>query len=313
MTDYVINADSFGSYYQYVGGNSTDDTVTINIGPNFSGSVTVDSLGTDGELETVVVNLPDGWTAVLTDSTASGNEGPDYTDKSYLIYNDQGQEIGTMSIRSNYVSGVPCFTVGTKIDTPDGPRAIETLMPGDLVLTRDNGAQPVRWRGERQLTHSDLIAAPELCPIRIAANALGPGIPAIDLTVSPQHRILLRSRIVERMFDVPEVLVAAKQLGDVHGVETLSPPDGVTYVHLLFDRHEVITANGAETESLFTGPEALKAIPPHARQELFMLFPELITGTSDLTPARSIPPGRRARKLIERSIRNIKPLTTALG
>ena len=35
---------------------------------------------------------------------------------------------------------------------------------------------------------------------------------AADLTVSPQHRVLVRSRTAQKVFGTDEVLVAAKQL-----------------------------------------------------------------------------------------------------
>ena len=199
---------------------------------------------------------------------------------------------------------VMCFAAGTLIATADGPRPIEELKIGDLVETRDNGLQPIRWTGARHLSAAELEANPKLRPIRIRKGALGRGLPAADLVVSPQHRVLVRSRIAQRMFGADEVLVAAKQLCQIDGIEVAEDMASVAYHHIMFDRHEVVISNGAETESLFTGPEALRAVGPAAREEIFTLFPELATG--DYTPeaARLLPSGRLGRKLAVRHLQN---------
>jgi len=188
-----------------------------------------------------------------------------------------------------------CFTVGTIIDTVSGPKLVENLAPGDLIRTKDHGYQPLRWMGTKTLSALDLLLNPQLRPIRISAGALGHKIPATDLTVSPQHRILLRSDIISSTLGHGEVLVPAKKLLDIPGVGIDSNVSEVTYVHLLLDRHEVIFANGTETESLFTGPEALKAIPEASRQEVKELFPELVMPDYVVHPARPLPKGRQLK------------------
>ncbi|MDM7256078.1 MAG: Hint domain-containing protein [Paracoccus sp. (in: a-proteobacteria)] len=197
----------------------------------------------------------------------------------------------------------PCFAAGKLILTPQGEVPAEALARGDLVMTADAGAQPIRWIAARELDAAALAANPHLRPVRIRAGALGAGVPARDLVVSPQHRVLLRSGIARRMFGASEVLVAAKQLLALDGVELASDLDSVTYVHFLFDRHQIVQSEGAWTESLYTGPEALRAIGPDARAEIETLFPEAITAA----PAREVIPGRMARKLAERHAQNHKP------
>lgn len=201
---------------------------------------------------------------------------------------------------------MPCFARGTTILTAKGLRPIEELSKGDLVLTRDNGFQPIRWIGSNPLAPAELAACPRLRPIRIHAGALGKALPSRELLVSPQHRILVRSKIAQRMFGTEEVLVAAKQLLEIDGIEIAEDVAEVEYFHLLFDRHEIILSNGAETESLYTGEQALKAIGVAAREEIFALFPELRDGTSTVTrtPARLLLQGRPGRKLALRHIKN---------
>ena len=204
-------------------------------------------------------------------------------------------------------TGVVCFGSDTWIETADGPVVAGALKVGDMVKTRDAGVQPVRWIGRRTIDAAALRDRPALTPIRIRSGALGSGLPTSDLIVSPQHRVLLRSKIAERMFGTPEVLVAAKQLLVVDGIELAADLHEVTYVHFLCDTHQIVYSNGAETESLYTGAEALKTIPEGARAEIFALFPELTEG---VVPAavRYLVPGRMGRKLALRHTQNSKAL-----
>lgn len=204
-----------------------------------------------------------------------------------------------------------CFTRGTMLDTPDGPRAIEDLAMGDLVITRDNGPQPVRWIGSRRITARQLDQWDNLRPIVIRAGALGDNVPATDLVVSPQHRILVRSKIAQKMFGTMEVLVAAKQLLQIDGVDVHETgDDGIEYFHMLFERHEVVYANGAEAESLFTGPEALKTVGAAALEEIYQIFPELMDASYEPIGARFLVPGRHGRKLASRHAQHGKSLVS---
>jgi len=221
----------------------------------------------------------------------------------------QGDNDGRLDFYDSY--SAVCFCDGTLIETDRGPRAIESLQPGDKVLTRDNGFQPLRWIGQRRLGAADLAAAPNLRPVRIKAGALGPGCPATDLAVSPQHRLLVRSRIARRMFGADEVLVAARHLCGLPGIAEIETATEVCYLHMLFDRHEIVQANGAPAESLHTGPMALRSLSPQARHEIFALFPELRGGTCPRQPARPLIEGRRGRQMAQRHLRNAAALVQA--
>lgn len=203
---------------------------------------------------------------------------------------------------------VQCFTRGTMILTPYAPRPIETLRPGDLVVTRDHGARPLRWIGASNLDAGQLDLQPNLRPILIRAGALGNGMPEHDLAVSPQHRVLVSSKIARRMFDKDEILVAAKHLTSLPGINAINPEDGVSYWHMLFDAHELVLSNGSWTESLYTGPQALKGMSSAAKREIFALFPELQHRDYRANAARRVLSGREGRKLVERHIKNGKPL-----
>ncbi|MDO5620382.1 MAG: Hint domain-containing protein [Paracoccus sp. (in: a-proteobacteria)] len=216
---------------------------------------------------------------------------------------------GVAYTNSDWIQGqlVPCFSADALIETARGPVRAGDLTVGDMVRTRDAGMQPLRWVGRKELSAADLAAAPKLRPIRIAAGALGAGLPATDLVVSPQHRVLVRSKIAQKMFGTDEVLVAAKQLCQIEGIDIAADMAGVTYVHFLFDDHQIVFSNGAETESMFTGPEALKSVGKAAVEEIFAIFPELRDG-AERPAARMLTSGRMARKLAVRHAQNNRPL-----
>ena len=202
----------------------------------------------------------------------------------------------------------PCFTAGTWIDTPAGARRVETLCVGDLVRTRHHGPQTIRWIGRRSVKLAPYFPKDKLRPIEISIGALGQGLPREPLRLSRQHRVLVSSPINQRMFGTQDSLIAAVKLTDLPGIHIDTDCTEVTYIHLLFDQHEVIFANGAPCESLHTGPEAIKSISPAARAELFSIFPELMTAPSQHRLAALCPENRQQRQLIARHKKNKKPL-----
>lgn len=216
---------------------------------------------------------------------------------------------GAYAGRHGMAKFVPCFAAGTRILTADGDRLVQDLQVGDRVWTRDHGHQPIRWIGRRHLSRADLAAMPAVAPVVIRKGALGANRPATDLTISPQHRILVRSGIAQRMFGTSELLVAAKTLVGVPGIEVCDDADGVTYIHLLFDQHEVVMSNGAETESLYPGPQALVGLG-NAANEILTLFPELRNGLPEGYAARPFASGRKARNLAARHSANARPLVS---
>ncbi len=171
--------------------------------------------------------------------------------------------------------GVICFTPDTLLATPQGLRPIKALRPGDRVLTRDNGPQEVLWTGHRRITGARLHAMPWLRPIRLRSGALGLGRPDPDLIVSPQHRMLIKGPAAEALFNTPEVLVAAEDMVNDHSILVDHALREVTYVHVLLDRHNVIWANGLETESFHPANASLDTIEPAQRDGLLRVFPDL--------------------------------------
>ncbi len=173
-------------------------------------------------------------------------------------------------------SSVICLTGGTLIETPDGPRLIEELAVDDLVTTFDSGNQPVRMIYKRTLRGESYRRNRKLWPVCIQAGALGFGLPRRNLRVSPQHRMLYQHIRIPLLFGEDAVFVRAKSLAaSFEEVYVDCGLDEITYFHLVFDRHEVIYAEGAPTESFHPGPQGIAALDAEARTELFAIFPEL--------------------------------------
>lgn len=171
--------------------------------------------------------------------------------------------------------GVICFTPGTMIATADGPRLVEDLREGDRVQTRDNGAQEVLWIGSRHMTGARLFAMPKLRPIRFRPGALDVGRPDQELVVSPEHRMLVQGRVAQALFNTPEVLVAARDLVNGSTVVVDTALKEVTYIHLLLPRHEVIWANGVQSESFHPANAAMSTLADDDRARLLAMYPEL--------------------------------------
>lgn len=208
----------------------------------------------------------------------------------------------------NYATMAVCFTDDAIIATPGETVPIAALRVGDLIQTLDAGAVPIRWIGRQVMTPERLRRADKLRPIHIKPGALGPDVPTQPITLSRQHRVLLRSALVQRMCHKAEIFVAAKDLLGLKGVSVVETCDPVTYYHIACDRHEVVMANGMPTETLLFGEQALKALPLAQRAELAAIFPDLMTSDQRATPARQILRGGKLRNLIARHQRNRKAL-----
>ncbi len=184
-------------------------------------------------------------------------------------------KLPTAEMRSDCAPlGCPCFTPGTRIATAKGERAIENLKVGDRIITRDNGIQEIRKIGTRTLRAADLARASHLKPVEIRQGALGAGLPERDMLVSPNHRVLVRNDQPTLYFEDSEVLVAAKRLTDLKDVAIAAVPE-ITYIHLVFDDHQVILSDGIWSESFQPNKQSIAGIGNAQRREITELFPEL--------------------------------------
>lgn len=206
---------------------------------------------------------------------------------------------------------VPCFVEGAQIKTADGEVAVEDLKIGDLVQTLDHGLQPLRWVGRRHLDARELAENDKLRPIRISKTVVGAGNGVHDLVVSPQHRILIASKVAERMFGSTEVLVSAKHLLAIEGVDIAYDLEEVTYFHILFDHHEIVYASGIPSESLYLGQQVQLSLTSDGWEEIMILFPEVASPNFVPTSCRPIIAGKQAKKLGLRHEKNSMPLLNA--
>lgn len=188
---------------------------------------------------------------------------------------EQGHSHSVVTSSGGPGEGVVCFTPGTLLDTDQGHRPVEDLVAGDRVQTKDNGYRDILWIGSRDISGARLYAMPDLRPVRIRQGALGSERPTGDLVVSPDHRVLFRGDAASALWGEVEVLVAARDLIDDYGVHRDLRAKSVTYIHLLLSEHNVLFANGVETESFHPGVAALSEVAEDQRLRLYDVMPSL--------------------------------------
>ncbi|MGO4909319.1 Hint domain-containing protein [Pseudorhodobacter sp. W20_MBD10_FR17] len=229
--------------------------------------------GEEGDdFDRLVIQGPrDSYRVVVTgpDSDGNGIDGR-------VEYLDAGGAVTGVLNFENIEQVVPCFTPGTLIATPKGEVPVESLKAGDRIITRDNGIQELRWIGQRKFDWAHLIANQHLRPIMVRRGSLGNGLPERDMMLSPNHRVLVSNDRTALYFDEREVLVAAKHLIGGKGIFEVESI-GTTYIHLMFDQHEVVLSDGAWTESFQPGDYTLQGMGNAQRSEILELFPELNT------------------------------------
>lgn len=163
------------------------------------------------------------------------------------------------------VSGA--FAGGTRIALADGRQLpVEALEPGMEVITRDHGAQPLRWKGNVRLRAEGTFA-----PVVIMPGTMGNPRPLI---VSPHHRLFLYRRKARAVAGGAELLIQARHLVDERRIRR-RPGGWVSYFGLVFDRHEVIYAEGVPCESLMVCPATLNTLPEKLAAPLRAAFPGL--------------------------------------
>lgn len=163
------------------------------------------------------------------------------------------------------------FVAGTLIDTPDGPRPVESLVTGDRVTTLANGSRPLVWVAKRRILPVEIMAYPGLRPLSLPKGSAGNDRP---LVVSARQRMLIDDWRAEVYFGEDRVLVAAEALSDRADARPDLAPEGVDYVVLLCDRHEILVAEGALTESFHPGETGLAALTRPERAALTAILPE---------------------------------------
>lgn len=287
--------------------SSANDRVEYDLG---SGPISVQQ--DSANLYEAAITLADGSTITLNvnirqmvngDVFMSSNTGLDNLDiRGIELLSVTNVNYSGTGVNQSVDNATVCFARGTRIATPDGMRKIETLDPGDLVFNGDGAALRAVWIGRRHLARAGKNA-----PIVIQPGALGPGCPARVLRISPQHRLLVRSPIVRRMFGGDAVLVAAKWLTAVPGIDQAVPDEAVDYVHLLCATHEVVRAENVLSETLYLGTET-RAILGAGMFRGCGPAQDAPASGGTMVPAHPFVSPQDARRLVARHVLNAKPL-----
>ncbi|MEM8777222.1 MAG: Hint domain-containing protein [Pseudomonadota bacterium] len=187
----------------------------------------------------------------------------------------------------------PCFTDQTWVATPEGERPMAELGPGDLVNTLDHGPKPVLWIGRACIPASVIEQDTRFRPVLIKRDAFGQGVPCRDTRLSPQHRVIVEGWRGELYFGEDQVLVPICKLINDNTIRPDHAGNGVTYMHVLFDGHEIIRADNLPSESFL--PDALTQ--NETSHEILRIFPDMHGQILSPRPVRPCVRGRTAHLL----------------
>ncbi len=254
-------------------------------GPGFEQSFTV----TDGR-DTWTVTLVEGATPSSRLCMFVGEIPPRVSD---LWIVNHTVELGSRDQNEDAAGGVICFTPGTMIRTESGLIRVEDIHEGTKVQTKDNGCQEVIWTGSRRVTGARLYAMPHLCPIRLRAGSLDNDVPDAGLLVSPDHRVMVKGARARALFNTDEVLVTARDLVNDQSIYVDRSMREVHYIHMLMPNHEVVFANGVESETFHPASAGLDHLAEEDRQRLFSQVPDVETDVNSY--------GAYARRVISAS------------
>lgn len=160
------------------------------------------------------------------------------------------------------------------LDTPDGPRPIHRLGPGQRVLTADGGSAQIRWTGWQ-----DLPARGSHTPLLIRAPYFGL---TADLLVAPTQRLRLKGSEVEYLFGEEEVSAAAAHLFDGRAILRAPAMQTVRYYQVVLDRPAILLVSGAAMETLDIG--VLRADPALLPYSLLAAMPRELLPRAALGP-----------------------------
>jgi hypothetical protein len=175
---------------------------------------------------------------------------------------------------------------GANLRTPCGPRRVELVRPGDLIVTRTGGLMPVRMVWSRIVTQADMVAAPHLAPLKLMPRALGPMMPQAPLSVAPNHRLLVPGFRLWGMEERRSYLVEAQELaGRSDAVFVDRARADVRYFQFVFDTHQVMLVNGLPVESFLPDPGDIAQLAPEKREDLVRRFPQFLHEPGAYPPA----------------------------
>ena len=184
-------------------------------------------------------------------------------------------------------AGARGVCAGANVRTPCGPRRVEFVRKGDLIVTRDNGLQPVRMVWTRTVTAAEMAADPSLSPVVLKPRAIGPMMPQKELAVGRAHRLLIPGWRLQDEDDSTNCLVPARDVAGINDNAFVEKQEAdVTYYNLVFDEPQVFCANGLPIESFSPDCETISETPESVLQELRETFPEQAPGFTDYPAPR---------------------------
>jgi hypothetical protein len=269
-SDAIGWADSFGGVWtngddwsSYPNPPAATDDVDITLPGSYA--VTLDAAET---VNNIVIDSPNATLVVDANLTATGN----FTlDAGTIVFENGTISAGNIDINAGLVTGgtvnltasdtiefgptakvdagvvvltTPhgttgplCFCAGTSIATPDGDVPVERLSAGDLVLTRNGGAQPIVWIGAGKVLATRLRRS-AATPVIVRKSALADNVPHHDLRVTKAHA-----------FYLDEVLIPVEFLVNHRSIIWDDRAQEVSLYHVELARHDILLANGAPAES----------------------------------------------------------------
>jgi hypothetical protein len=180
-----------------------------------------------------------------------------------------------------------CFLTGTRIATPQGARPIESLRPGDTILSADGRTIPVVWVWHQE-TPNLFGLDPDRAPIRITAHALGPNCPDRDLMVTGDHALLVDGLLIHAAALINGTTIQRLPLSAL--------PATFGYWHIETEGHSLVMAENCPAESFapYTARSSFDSHPAYlARYGGDRVFAEM--RLPRIGAARLVPPCIRAK------------------
>jgi hypothetical protein len=129
---------------------------------------------------------------------------------------------------------------GTPIATAQGWRLVETLLPGERVLTFEAGMQPLASARRACVSAADV--PPVFWPLRVPPGALDN---RGELLLLPEQKILIESDAAEALLGDPFAMIPAAALEGWRGIARTRPADASLVMSLGFAEDQIIYASRA--------------------------------------------------------------------
>jgi ELWxxDGT repeat protein len=161
-----------------------------------------------------------------------------------VLWGSDGTAAGTGPVQTDFLTAllevpqVPCFVKGTRIRTARGDVPVEALVVGDLVFgARSGRMRAVVWVGHRRLVTARHRRPAAVWPVCVRAGAIGPGVPARDVWLSPEHGVFVHGALVPVRLLANGVSIVQRAWAEV------------TYCHVELEGHDLVVSEGMLSES----------------------------------------------------------------